>query len=59
MDKMQLLKRLETMLDSALATKQWGTIEITLRAGEPVVIHESRTTKLTKDWNPHDRYEQR
>jgi hypothetical protein len=59
MEKMQLLKKLETMLDNAQATRQWGKIEITLQDGEVSVINESRTTKFRKEGNTHDRSEYR
>jgi hypothetical protein len=58
-EKMQLLKRLETILDEAKRTSMWGTVEIVLQFGDPVLIHEKRTTKLSKEGNTHDRHEQR
>ena len=55
MDKATLLKKLETMLDNAQATRLWGKIEITLQDGEVSVINESRTTKIRQEGNTHDR----
>jgi hypothetical protein len=55
MDKMALLKKLEVILDTAKATRQWGKIEITLQEGEAVTINESRTTKLRTEGNTHGR----
>ncbi len=46
MDKPELLKKLDAMLDDAKRTSLWGTIEIDLQFGEPVLIRETRTTKL-------------
>jgi len=34
------------MLDEAAKNNQWGEIQIVLRYGTPVLIHETRTTKL-------------
>jgi hypothetical protein len=60
MDKPQLLKKLDAMLDEAKRTSQWGTIEIVLQYGEAVTLHETRTTKLRKEGNTHDpRFETR
>ena len=60
MDKAQLLRKLETILDEAKKTSMWGTIEVTLQAGEAVVIHETRSTKLRREGNnPYERYESR
>ena len=36
------------MLDEAAKIGTWGSIEIVLQYGTPVLIHESRTIKLTK-----------
>ena len=58
MDKTTLLKKLEAMLDNARTTKQWGTIELTLKDGEVVVMHETKSIKLGGN-NPNDRYEHR
>jgi hypothetical protein len=46
MDRPQLLNKLEVMLDEAAKNNQWGEIQIVLRYGTPVLIHETRTTKL-------------
>jgi len=58
MEKMQLIKRLEAILDEAKRTSQWGEIIITLQYGEAVTLHETRTTKL-RGGNTHDRHESR
>jgi hypothetical protein len=54
MDKITLLKKLELMLDEAAKTDQWGEIHIVLKYGIPVLIHETRTTKLI-DGSPNGR----
>ena len=60
MEKVQLLKKIESILDDAKRTSMWGNVEITLQCGEAVVIHETRSTKLRKEGNnPNERYEQR
>ena len=59
MNKNTLLQKLEVILDEARRTSQWGEIIITLQYGEAVTLHETRTTKLKKEGNTHDRYEQR
>jgi hypothetical protein len=46
MDKLTLLKKVELMLDEAAKNEQWGEINIVLKYGTPVLIHEVRTTKL-------------
>jgi len=58
-DKLTLLKKLETILDEAKRNGMWGTVEIVLQFGDPVLIHETRTTKLKKEGNTHDRHEYR
>ena len=58
MDKTQLLKKLEVILEEARRTSQWGEIIITLQYGEAVTLRETRTTKL-RGGNTHERTEQR
>ena len=46
MSKMQILRKLEAMLDDAERAKMWGNIELEIRDGVPVVIRKSTTEKL-------------
>lgn len=60
MDKTALIRKLETILDDAKRTAQWGTIEIVLQSGEPITLHETRTTKLRGEGKTHgQRFESR
>ena len=60
MDRATLLKKLEEMLTEAQRTNQWGTIEIDLQFGAPVLIRETKTTKLQSEGNTRGpRYESR
>jgi hypothetical protein len=54
MDKSQLLKKLENLLDEAKRNGQWGSIEIILQCGDAVTIHENKTIKL-REGNSHER----
>jgi hypothetical protein len=54
MNREELLKKLTAMLDEARRTCQWGNIQIVLQAGEPVTLHENRTTNLRKEGNTHE-----
>ena len=46
MSKMQILRKLESILDDAERSKMWGSIELEIRDGMPVVIRKSSTEKL-------------
>lgn len=59
MDKMSVLQKLETMLDTAKNCNQFGSIELRLESGEVVVIHETKTLNLKKEGNPYGRFERR
>ena len=60
MEKPELLKKLDKMLDEARAAHTWGSIEIEIRDGVPVVLRTARTEKLEevtpdrKNWGRHD-----
>jgi hypothetical protein len=56
MDRPQLLKRLDALLTEAERTHQWGTIQIDLQFGKPVLIRETRNTKLSEG-NAREQYE--
>jgi hypothetical protein len=49
MEKPELLKKLDTMLDSAARERTWGSIEIEIRDGVPVVLRKASTEKLQED----------
>ena len=61
MDRPQLLKKLESLLDEAERSRQWGNIEVEIRDGRPVVIRRSYTDKIAEENNrgQHNRYQNR
>jgi len=61
MDKISLLKTLEKMLEEASRTNRFGSIEIILQFGKPVVMHETFTTKFNQGnySGQHSKYETR
>lgn len=46
MDKRELLRKLETILDAAQRDRMWGKIELEIRDGVPAVLRELRTENL-------------
>jgi hypothetical protein len=46
MDREKLVRKLEGMLDSAETDRMWGSIEIEIRDGVPVIIRKASTEKL-------------
>ena len=45
-ERKELIRKLETMLDSAERDGMYGTIELQLRAGEVEIIRTSKTEKV-------------
>lgn len=55
MDRKELLRKLETMLDAAEHAKTFGSIEIELRNGQPQLIRTVTTELITCQGNKaHD-----
>ena len=46
MEKPELLRKLETMLDQIARERMWGNIEIEFRDGAPVLIRKSATERI-------------
>jgi hypothetical protein len=46
MDREKLIRKLDGMLDEADKARMWGTLEIEIRDGVPVIIRKSSTEKL-------------
>ncbi len=46
MSKMQILRKLETILDEMEHGKTWGTVELEVRDGAPVLIRKITTEKI-------------
>jgi hypothetical protein len=46
MEKPELLRKLDAMLDAAARTGEWGSIEIEIRYGKPSVLRKTTTEKL-------------
>ena len=55
MNRPELIKQLEVMLDDAAKNRQFGSIEITLQNGEPMMLKETRNHKLYSEGAPHVR----
>jgi len=45
-EKPELLRKLELMIDSAHDTKMWGEITILFKEGKPSIIRQEITTKI-------------
>jgi len=52
-EKPELLRKLEGMLDEAARTRMYGNIEIEIREGTPVVIRKSTTELLQREKTQH------
>lgn len=52
MEKPALLKKLDAMLDEAESVGYWGTIEIEIRKGAPVLLRKSVTEQLRTEETP-------
>ena len=46
MEKPELLRKLETMLDQIARERMWGNIEIEFSDGAPVLIRKSATERI-------------
>jgi hypothetical protein len=46
MEKPELLRRFEAILDEAGRTGMWGTVEVELQRGEPVLLRTIKTEKI-------------
>jgi hypothetical protein len=53
MEKPQLLKKLESILDEAERTRMFGTIEIEIRDGRTVVMRTTKTDRLDTPGENH------
>lgn len=53
MDKQQLLKRLDVMLEQMKQDRSFGQIAIAFRDGEPDYIRKETTEKLGAQGNTH------
>jgi hypothetical protein len=45
-EREKLIRKLDSMLDTALRQRTWGSIEIELRDGVPVILRQASTEKL-------------
>ncbi len=46
MERETLIRKLNTMLDTAARERTWGSIELELRDGVPVILRKASTEKL-------------
>ncbi len=53
MSKMQILRKLETILDEMEHAKTWGTVELEIRDGAPVLIRKITTEKIEGEGKSH------
>lgn len=51
MQKAELLKKLDALIDEASAQRVWGAIEIEFRDGVPVIVRKMTTEKLDGEKN--------
>lgn len=60
MDKPQLVKRFEQMVDEAERTRMWGEIVVTFQNGSSITLRKTTTEQLiNRGGNPHGQYEKR
>ncbi len=52
MDRSSLLRKIEATLDEAAHSEFWGSIEIELRKGVPVLLKKHSSEKLNPEENP-------
>lgn len=52
MNRKVLLQKLEIILEEAARTEFWGSLEIELRKGVPVLLRKSTTERLNLEENP-------
>jgi hypothetical protein len=52
----ETLKRIEQLLLEAQARRTWGTIEVSLRDGQAVMLRQMTQTKLEEDKYPNGAY---
>jgi hypothetical protein len=45
-ERKELIGKLETMLDDAARTSMFGTIELEIREGQPILIRTVKTEKI-------------
>ena len=55
MNRADLLRKLETLIDEAVRTQLWGTIGISFSAGVPVILRQETTTKVDSLKGAHER----
>ncbi len=58
MEKVTLLRKLETMIDDAARQRMYGKIEIEFAAGRPVFIRKMEQEKLDDRENPNAAHQQ-
>jgi len=46
----KLLKKIETMLTEAAATRTWGEIQIDLKDGKPILIRQTVQIKINEEY---------
>jgi len=59
MNKADLLKKIEGMLDLVKQNREWGNIEIEFQSGTAVRVRKSVTEKLSNPENNRDRFASR
>lgn len=57
MERPELIRKLESMLDSVARERMWGSIEIEFQNGAPVRIRKSSTEKLEAENNRDSRHQ--
>jgi len=53
---MQLLRKLDALIDEFARGRTWGTVEIQFSEGVPVLFRKALTEKLTQDKNRADEF---
>jgi hypothetical protein len=48
-ERKELIRKLEAMLDDAAREKSWGTIELQISDGEVTLIRTSKTEKVSQE----------
>jgi hypothetical protein len=59
MTRPEVVKLFEEALDELVGTTGYGTIEVTVKAGEPALLRQEKHTKLNYEGNEQNRHAKR
>jgi hypothetical protein len=56
MNKPELMRQIEEAVDDLIGTTGYGTVEVTIKAGEPAMLRQEKHTKLNYGGNEQNRH---